>query len=158
MTTKGRLDAAYRAESWQRMRAGVDVLVVGGGVTGAGVALDAASRGLKVAAVDAHDIAFGTSRWSSKLVHGGLRYLEQLNFGLVREALRERALLLDRLAPHLVTPLPFLYPLAHKVWERPYVGAGLTLYDTLGGLQPSVPRHWRHFFLWLQAPASMRAW
>ncbi len=141
MTTRGRLDAEYRAQSWQRMREGVDVLVVGGGVTGAGVALDAALRGLSVGLVEQRDFAAGTSSRSSKLVHGGLRYLEQLNFGLVREALRERALLLDRLAPHLVTPLPFLYPLAHKVWERPYVGAGLTLYDTLGGIQPSVPRH-----------------
>ncbi len=141
MTTRGRLDAAYREESWARMRSGVDVLVVGGGVTGAGVALDAALRGLSVGLVEQRDFAAGTSSRSSKLVHGGLRYLEQLNFGLVREALRERALLLDHLAPHLVTPLPFLYPLAHKVWERPYVGAGLTLYDTLGGLQPSVPRH-----------------
>ena len=141
MTTPGRLDAAYRAESLQRLRDGVDVLVVGGGVTGCGIALDAALRGLSVGLVEQRDFSAGTSSRSSKLVHGGLRYLEQFNFGLVREALRERALLLDRLAPHLVTPLPFLYPIAHRVWERPYVGAGLTLYDTLGGLQPSVPRH-----------------
>ena len=114
---------------------------MGGGVTGCGIALDAALRGLTVGLVEQRDFAAGTSSRSSKLVHGGLRYLEQFNFALVREALRERALLLDRLAPHLVTPLPFLYPLAHRIWERPYVGAGLTLYDTLGGLQPSVPRH-----------------
>ncbi len=141
MTTPGRLDSTYRAESLQRLRDGVDVLVIGGGVTGCGIALDAASRGLSVGLVEQRDFSAGTSSRSSKLVHGGLRYLEQFNFGLVREALRERALLLDRLAPHLVTPLPFLYPIAHRVWERPYVGAGLTLYDTLGGLQPSVPRH-----------------
>ena len=141
MTTPGRLDSTYRTESLQRLRDGVDVLVVGGGVTGCGIALDAASRGLSVGLVEQRDFSAGTSSRSSKLVHGGLRYLEQFNFGLVREALRERALLLDRLAPHLVTPLPFLYPIAHRVWERPYVGAGLTLYDTLGGLQPSVPRH-----------------
>jgi glycerol-3-phosphate dehydrogenase len=141
MTTPGRLDSTYRAESLQRLRNGVDVLVIGGGVTGCGIALDAASRGLSVGLVEQRDFSAGTSSRSSKLVHGGLRYLEQFNFGLVREALRERALLLDRLAPHLVTPLPFLYPIAHRVWERPYVGAGLTLYDTLGGLQPSVPRH-----------------
>ena len=141
MTTDGRLDSTYRAASLQRLRDGVDVLVVGGGVTGCGIALDAASRGLTVGLVEQRDFSAGTSSRSSKLVHGGLRYLEQFNFGLVREALRERALLLDRLAPHLVTPLPFLYPIAHRVWERPYVGAGLTLYDTLGGLQPSVPRH-----------------
>lgn len=138
---RGRLDTDYRARSWQRLREGVDVLVVGGGVTGCGVALDAALRGLTVGLVEQRDFAAGTSSRSSKLVHGGLRYLEQLNVALVREALRERALLLDHLAPHLVRPLPFLYPLAHRIWERPYVGAGLTLYDTLGGLQPSVPRH-----------------
>ncbi len=141
MTRPGRLDATYRTESWEALRAGVDVLVIGGGVTGCGIALDAALRGLTVGLVEQRDFAAGTSSRSSKLVHGGLRYLEQFNFPLVREALRERALLLDRLAPHLVTPLPFLYPLAHRVWERPYVGAGLTLYDTLGGIQPSVPRH-----------------
>ena len=141
MTTPGRLDSSYRTDSWQRLRDGVDVLVVGGGVTGCGIALDAALRGLTVGLVEQRDFAAGTSSRSSKLVHGGLRYLEQFNFSLVREALRERALLLDRLAPHLVTPLPFLYPIAHRIWERPYVGAGLTLYDTLGGLQPSVPRH-----------------
>ena len=141
MTTPGRLDSTYRAESLQQLRDGVDVLVVGGGVTGCGIALDAVLRGLTVGLVEQRDFSAGTSSRSSKLVHGGLRYLEQFNFGLVREALRERALLLDRLAPHLVTPLPFLYPIAHRVWERPYVGAGLTLYDTLGGLQPSVPRH-----------------
>lgn len=137
----GRLDPAYRLASWDRLRAGVDLLVIGGGVTGCGIALDAALRGLRVGLVEQRDFAAGTSSRSSKLVHGGLRYLEQLNFPLVREALRERSLLLDRLAPHLVTPLPFLYPLSHRLWERPYVGAGLTLYDTLGGLQPSVPRH-----------------
>ncbi|MFN8155926.1 MAG: glycerol-3-phosphate dehydrogenase/oxidase [Candidatus Nanopelagicales bacterium] len=138
---RGRLDPEHRARSWQRLRDGVDVLVVGGGVTGCGVALDAALRGFSVGLVEQRDFAAGTSSRSSKLVHGGLRYLEQLNVALVREALRERALLLDHLAPHLVRPLPFLYPLAHRIWERPYVGAGLTLYDTLGGLQPSVPRH-----------------
>jgi len=138
---RGRLDPAYRVAALQRLSEGVDVLVVGGGVTGCGIALDAALRGFSVGLVEQRDFSAGTSSRSSKLVHGGLRYLEQFNFTLVREALRERALLLDRLAPHLVTPLPFLYPIAHRVWERPYVGAGLTLYDTLGGLQPSVPRH-----------------
>ena len=138
---RGRMDPAYRAASWDQLSSGVDVLVVGGGVTGCGIALDAALRGFTVGLVEQRDFAAGTSSRSSKLVHGGLRYLEQFNFPLVREALRERALLLDHLAPHLVTPLPFLYPLAHRIWERPYVGAGLTLYDTLGGVQPSVPRH-----------------
>ena len=135
------LDGTYRDAALGRLAAGVDVLVIGGGVTGAGVALDASLRGLTVGLVEQRDFAAGTSSRSSKLVHGGLRYLEQLNFALVREALRERSLLLDSLAPHLVRPLPFLLPLRHRVWERPYIGAGLTLYDTLGGLTPSVPRH-----------------
>jgi glycerol-3-phosphate dehydrogenase len=110
-----------------------DVVVIGGGVTGAGAALDAATRGLSVALVEARDWASGTSSRSSKLFHGGLRYLEQLEFGLVREALRERELMTTRLAPHLVKPVPFLYPLTHRLWERPYVACGLLLYDTLGG-------------------------
>jgi glycerol-3-phosphate dehydrogenase len=112
-------------------------------VTGAGVALDAATRGLRVALLEARDFASGTSSRSSKLFHGGLRYLEQLNFGLVREALRERELMLSRIAPHLVKPVSFLYPLRHRGWERPYVAAGLTLYDTMGGAR-SVPHHRHH--------------
>jgi glycerol-3-phosphate dehydrogenase len=106
----------------------VDVLVVGGGVVGAGSALDAVTRGLSTAIVEARDWASGTSSRSSKLIHGGLRYLEMMDFALVREALHERGLLLDRLAPHLVHPVRFLYPLT-KHWERPYVGAGIALYD-----------------------------
>ncbi len=121
------------------------VLVIGGGVVGAGVALDAATRGLSVGLVEARDFASGTSSRSSKLIHGGLRYLEQLNFALVREALTERALLLQRLAPHLVRPVSFLYPLTHRGgWERAYVGAGLRLYDTLGfsvGQLRGLPAH-----------------
>ncbi len=123
-----------------------DVVVVGGGVVGAGVALDAATRGLTVALFEARDWASGTSSRSSKLVHGGLRYLEMLDFGLVREALRERELLLQRLAPHLVRPVPFLYPLRHRGWERPYVGAGVALYDTMSlsaGMSRALPHH-RH--------------
>ena len=107
------------------------VLVVGGGVVGAGVALDAATRGLSVGLVEARDYGAGTSSRSSKLIHGGLRYLEQLNFGLVREALAERSLLLGVIAPHLVRPVPFLFPLTHHLWERAYVGTGVTVYDTL---------------------------
>src|SRR6188472_3217275 len=84
-----------------------DVLVVGGGITGAGVALDAAARGLRTGLVEARDFAAGTSSRSSKLFHGGLRYLEQLNFRLVAEALRERSLALNKLAPHLAKPVPF---------------------------------------------------
>jgi len=125
----------------------VDVLVVGSGVVGAGVALDAVSRGLSTALVEQRDFASGTSSRSSKLVHGGLRYLEMFDFGLVREALEERGLLLTRLAPHLVRPVPFLYPL-HKTWERPYVGAGLALYDAMamaGKYEMGVPKH-KHLF------------
>src|ERR687884_1667584 len=111
-----------RARAWAELaEEQFDVVVVGGGVTGAGVALDAATRGLRTALVEARDYASGTSSRSSKLFHGGLRYLEQFNFGLVREALRERELMLTRIAPHLVRPVPFLYPLTRHVWERPYV-------------------------------------
>ncbi|MEV5329275.1 glycerol-3-phosphate dehydrogenase [Nonomuraea sp. NPDC052634] len=142
-----RLGPAERAEALERMRVQeLDVVVVGGGVVGAGIALDAVTRGLDVGLVEARDFASGTSSRSSKLIHGGLRYLEQLNFDLVREALQERALLLQRIAPHLVRPVPFLFPLTHFGWERPYVGAGVMLYDTLGfatGLTRGVPGH-RH--------------
>src|SRR5690242_14693834 len=122
----------------------LDVLVVGGGVVGAGCALDAATRGLRVGLVEARDWASGTSSRSSKLVHGGLRYLEMLDFGLVHEALRERGLLLQRLAAHLVRPVSFLYPLQHRGWERPYVGAGIALYDAMAGVvagSGGLPRH-----------------
>jgi len=141
MPTPARLDGGYRARAWQFLTTReFDVLVIGGGVTGSGVALDAATRGLRVALVEQRDFASGTSSRSSKLFHGGLRYLEQLDFPLVREALRERELMLTRIAPHLVKPVSFLYPLQHRYWERPYVTAGLTLYDTMGGAR-SVPRH-----------------
>ena len=110
----------------------VDVLVIGGGVTGAGAALDAASRGLSVALLEARDFAAGTSSRSSKLIHGGLRYLEQFAFPLVHEALSERSRLVQTIAPHLVTPLPFLLPLTAPVWQRAYYGAGIALYDVLG--------------------------
>ncbi|MGF0115616.1 FAD-dependent oxidoreductase [Promicromonospora sp. Marseille-Q5078] len=124
----------------------LDVLVIGGGVTGAGIALDAATRGLSTAIVEAQDWASGTSSRSSKLVHGGLRYLQMLDFHLVKEALTERDLLLKEIAPHLVKPVPFLYPLEHRLWERAYVGAGIALYDTLASLAPgrrAMPLH-RH--------------
>ena len=120
-----------------------DLVVVGAGVNGCGIALDAASRGLHVCVLEKRDIAAGTSSRSSKLVHGGLRYLEQRDFSLVREALRERRVLLETVAPHLVRPLPFLLPL-RRHYERPYIGAGVLLYDALAGLHAAVPRH-RHF-------------
>src|SRR5436853_7759674 len=103
-----------RHEAWERLDGGyVDVLVVGGGVTGAGVALDAVTRGLSTGLVEGRDFGSGTSSRSSKLFHGGLRYLEQMDFQLVREALHERDLMVQTLAPHLVRPVSFLYPLTH---------------------------------------------
>ncbi len=124
----------------------LDILVVGGGVVGAGSALDAATRGLDVGLVEARDYASGTSSRSSKLIHGGLRYLEMLDFALVAEALQERGLLIQRLAPHLVRPVSFVYPLHGRVWERVYAGTGVALYDTLGMLSGNargLPHH-RH--------------
>lgn len=136
------LDPDQRDEALKSLATNTfDVLVIGGGVTGAGAALDAAARGLKVALVDASDLASGTSSRSSKLIHGGLRYLEQYDFKLVREALHERELMVSSLAPHLVKPLAFLYPLHEKVRERTYVGAGLALYDALRGFQRALPGH-----------------
>lgn len=142
MTGTARLDPANRVAALARMTSeAMDVVVIGGGVTGAGVALDAVTRGLSVALVETRDLAAGTSSRSSKLIHGGLRYLEQLNGALVREALRERSLLLDTLAPHLVRAIPFLLPLTHHGWERAYIGGGVLLYDTLGqGIGRIAPR------------------
>ena len=140
----GVLDARDRNTALRKLTAGpLDVLVIGGGITGAGAALDAVSRGLRVGLIEGRDLAAGTSSRSSKLIHGGLRYLEQRDFKLVREALRERDLLVTRLAPHLVKPVPFLYPLYRKVVERPYVGAGLVIYDAMEGTKRPVPYH-RH--------------
>ncbi|MEY4040433.1 MAG: hypothetical protein RLZZ52_1301 [Actinomycetota bacterium] len=145
--SQGVLNAATRAEALTALRTEVlDVLIIGGGIVGAGCALDAATRGLNVGVVEAQDWASGTSSRSSKLVHGGIRYLEQLDFHLVREALTERGLLLQQLAPHLVKPIRFLYPVEHPVWERAYIGAGMLLYDALsyaGGRRPGVGHH-RH--------------
>ncbi len=130
---KTRLTAQTRAEALRQMSddQGVDILVIGGGVTGAGIALDAASRGLRTAIVEAGDWAAGTSAWSSKLVHGGLRYLYNLDFKLVAEALKERGLLLNAIAPHLVKAQPFLWPLKMPVIERAYSAVGIGMYDTL---------------------------
>ncbi len=127
-----------------------DVLVIGGGVTGVGAALDAATRGLRVALIEANDFACGTSSRSSKLIHGGLRYLEQYDFKLVREALKERELMVGHTAPHLVSPVSFLFPLHEGLKERWYVGAGLALYDALRGKERILPAH-RHI-----SPRKMR--
>jgi glycerol-3-phosphate dehydrogenase len=149
----GSLDPASRSRALEVVAATaydappLDLLVVGGGVVGTGAALDAVSRGLSVGLLEQRDLASGTSSRSSKLIHGGLRYLEMFDFALVREALEERGLLLTRLAPHLVRPVPFLYPLHHTV-ERPYVGAGLALYDGLamaGRYDMGLPKH-KHLF------------
>ena len=141
------LSPAAREEALQAMAdTELDVLVIGGGVVGAGAALDAATRGLSVGLVEARDFASGTSSRSSKLIHGGLRYLEMLDFRLVAEALAERGLLIETLAPHLVRPVPFLYPLKHRGWERLYAGSGVALYDALSllsGRSRGVPHH-RH--------------
>jgi glycerol-3-phosphate dehydrogenase len=138
--------ARRRADRAELADSVVDVLVIGGGVTGAGAALDAASRGLSVGLLEARDWAAGTSSRSSKLIHGGLRYLEQMAFPLVHEALSERSRLVKTIAPHLVSPLPFLLPLTEPVWQRAYFGAGVALYDVLGAAFTSsreIPRH-RH--------------
>lgn len=135
-----RLGPAEREQAWKDLQEReFDVLVIGGGVTGSGAALDAATRGLRTALVESRDFASGTSSRSSKLFHGGLRYLEQMNFSLVAEALHERELMLTTIAPHLVHPVSFLYPLSHRGWERPYVATGLAMYDQMGGAR-SVPR------------------
>ena len=124
----------------------LDVFVVGGGVTGAGSAFDAATRGLRVGVVDAKDWASGTSSRSSKLMHGGLRYLEMLDFKLVAEALKERDLLLQHTAPHLVEPVAFVFPFEHRFVDRAFIGSGVLLYDTMAtrpGRKRAVPMH-RH--------------
>ncbi|MEV0896772.1 glycerol-3-phosphate dehydrogenase/oxidase [Actinoplanes sp. NPDC049802] len=136
----GRLSPIRRAADLRRLRdEQFDVLVIGGGATGAGAAVDAASRGLKVALVEARDLASGTSSRSSKLIHGGLRYLEQLELHLVHEALTERGLLATRLAPHLVRPVPILVPLPSaglpkRAWQRGYYGLGVAAYDVFAGI------------------------
>ncbi|PWK46701.1 glycerol-3-phosphate dehydrogenase [Actinoplanes xinjiangensis] len=148
----GRLSPIRRTADLRRLRdEQFDVLVIGGGVTGAGAAVDAASRGLKVALVEARDFAAGTSSRSSKLIHGGLRYLEQLELHLVHEALTERGLLATRLAPHLVRPVPILVPLPSaglpkRAWQRGYYGLGVAAYDVFAGVFGSgrgMPLH-RH--------------
>ena len=147
LSSPSKLGPAERAEAIQALKdTELDILVVGGGIVGTGSAVDAVTRGLTVGLVEARDFASGTSSRSSKLVHGGIRYLEQLDFRLVREALIERGLLLQRIAPHLVKPVRFLYPLKKRVIERAYVGAGMMLYDIFSytGLRPPGVPHHRH--------------
>ena len=115
-----------------------DVVIIGGGSVGAGAAADAATRGLKTAVIEASDFAAGTSSRSSKMFHGGLRYLAMFDFRLVAESLKERELNMSTLAPHLVKPLRFIFPLTHHVWERVMMFGGFTLYDLMGGSK-SVP-------------------
>ena len=132
----------------------VDLLVIGGGINGAGIARDAAGRGLSVTLVEQGDLASATSSWSSKLIHGGLRYLEQYEFRLVREALREREVLL-RLAPHIIRPLMFVLP--HDATMRPLwmIRAGLWLYDHLGG-PITLPRSKALSFPHMEFSAGLR--
>jgi len=147
VTRSNKLGPEERAAAIEALKSKeLDILVVGGGIVGTGSALDAVTRGLRVGMVEARDWSSGTSSRSSKLVHGGIRYLEQLDFRLVREALTERGLLLQRLAPHLVKPVRFLFPLTKGFVERCYIGAGMLLYDIFsytGGRPPGVPHH-RH--------------
>ena len=131
--TRRRRGPAWRQEAVRALAdERFDLLIVGGGIVGAGALLDATSRGLRAALVEQRDIASGTSGRSSRLIHGGLRYLEQLHFGLVYEALQERARLL-RLAPHLVTLEPFLFPIyGIPLLHQGFYGSGIFLYDLLG--------------------------
>lgn len=139
------LNPAQRQRDLEAARTQVfDVVVIGAGVTGAGAALDAVTRGLSVLLLDAGDIAVGTSSRSGKTFHGGLRYLEQLNFKLVAHAIQERDLMVKTLCPHIARPESFLYPLTHTWWERPYVGAGVLVYDLMGLKGGAVPLQ-KHF-------------
>src|SRR6201989_1077943 len=116
---------------WRARRTAWDMIIIGGGATGTGVTLDAASRGYDVILLEQHDFGKGTSSRSTKLIHGGVRYLEQGNISLVMEALKERGIL-RRNAPHLVTDLPFVVP-NYEWWEAPFYGVGLKVYDLLAG-------------------------
>ncbi|MBV7281716.1 MULTISPECIES: glycerol-3-phosphate dehydrogenase/oxidase [unclassified Corynebacterium] len=138
-TSKQALNPEYYEESWEKFGSEkFDVVIIGGGSVGAGAALDAATRGLKVAVIETRDFASGTSSRSSKMFHGGLRYLAMLDFRLVAESLRERELNMSTLAPHQVKPLKFLFPLTNRVWERVMMFGGFTLYDLMGGAK-TVP-------------------
>ncbi|HYY00904.1 MAG TPA: FAD-dependent oxidoreductase, partial [Mycobacterium sp.] len=135
VVTSAALNAARRSADLSALADGAptDVMVIGGGITGVGIALDAASRGLRVTLVEKHDLAFGTSRWSSKLVHGGLRYLATGNVGIARRSAVERGILMTRNAPHLVRAMPQLVPLLPSMgrMERALVRAGFLAGDVL---------------------------
>ena len=138
MTDLTALSAARRTADLASLGDGrtVDVVVIGGGITGVGIALDAASRGLSVVLVESHDLAFGTSRWSSKLVHGGLRYLASGNIGIARRSSVERGILMSRTAPHLVKAMPQLVPLLPTMSrsQRALVRVGFLAGDALRAL------------------------
>src|ERR1700694_2720671 len=155
MVASSSLNAARRADEMTRLADGdvVDVVVIGGGITGTGVALDAASRGLRVALVERRDLANGTSRWSSKLAHGGVRYLRQGDVAVAWESARERHILMSTTAPPLVRPMPFVAPLNNAM--PPLLGAlteaGIRVGDTMrlgagtrGALLPRPRRVSRH--------------
>src|ERR1044072_5734256 len=132
-TTRSTILSKFKSEQF-------DLLVIGGGITGAGIALDAASRGLKTALIEKSDFAFGTSSRSTKLIHGGLRYLKQLEFGLVKEVGSERAIV-HNLAPHLVIPEKMLLPLFEKKGLGYWLTSiGLKIYDFLAGVKSADQR------------------
>jgi len=148
MTNSAALNASRRSREMTALADSeeLDVMVIGGGITGTGIALDAASRGLTVALVEKHDLAFGTSRWSSKLVHGGLRYLATGNVGIARRSAVERGILMTRNAPHLVSAMPQLVPLLPAMGsaERALVRTGFLAGDALramaGTRSSTLPR------------------
>jgi glycerol-3-phosphate dehydrogenase len=148
MDNTSALNAARRTSELEALADGeaLDVIVIGGGITGAGIALDAASRGLRTALVEKHDLAFGTSRWSSKLVHGGLRYLASGNVGIARRSAIERGILMSRNAPHLVNAMPQLVPLlpsmnhANRALVRVGFLAGDALRVLAGTSSSTLPR------------------
>lgn len=157
-STSAVLNKEQHAKAWEKFGSEhYDVVIIGGGSVGAGAALDAATRGLKTAVIETRDFAGGTSSRSSKMFHGGLRYLQMLDFRLVAESLRERELSMSHLAPHLVKPLRFVFPLTHRLWERPFMASGFFLYDVMGGAK-SVPmqKHYSRKGALKQAPGLKR--
>ena len=115
-----------------------DIFIIGGGINGAGIARDAAGRGLKVFLADKGKVGSATSSWSTKLIHGGLRYLENYDFKLVRESLKEREII-HKIAPHITRPVPFVIPYNNKIRSKWLIKIGLFIYDNIGG-KTSLPR------------------